>query len=81
MRRKENRRPLPRRPGWRDISDEFWDEIKATFLNPTISKVQGESDEWLKSAEKKTVKFITQSESQHGREGNSHHVTVIVWHD
>ena len=28
MQRKENRRPLPRRPGWRDIRDEFWEEIK-----------------------------------------------------
>ncbi|HYW85954.1 MAG TPA: hypothetical protein VFB30_22070 [Spirochaetia bacterium] len=51
------------------------------FDGVTISKVQGELDEWLKGAENKTVKFITQSESQHGREGNSHHVTVIVWYD
>jgi len=28
MRRKENRKPLPRIPGWRDLKDEFWDEVK-----------------------------------------------------
>ncbi len=28
---------------------------------------------------KKTVRFVTQSESTHGREGANHHVTVTVW--
>jgi len=28
MRRKENRKPLQRIPGWRDLKDEFWDEVK-----------------------------------------------------
>lgn len=41
MRRKENRRPLPRRPGWRDISDEFWDEIKGYVPQPKARKKPG----------------------------------------
>jgi hypothetical protein len=30
---------------------------------------------------KKTVRFVTQSESTHGRDGGNHHVTVTVWYD
>jgi hypothetical protein len=30
---------------------------------------------------KKTVRFVTQSESTHGRDGANHHVTVTVWYD
>ena len=51
------------------------------FDGLTISKIQGELDEWLKGTENKTIKFITQSESQHGRDGNSHHITVVVWYE
>jgi len=28
MRRKENRKPLPRIPGRRDLKDEFWEKAK-----------------------------------------------------
>jgi len=28
MRRKENRKPLPRKEGWRDVPEEFWEIIK-----------------------------------------------------
>ena len=27
-RRRENRRPLPRKPGWRDPPDEFWAKVE-----------------------------------------------------
>lgn len=27
-RRRERRRPLPRRSGWRDVPDEFWEKVK-----------------------------------------------------
>lgn len=30
---------------------------------------------------KKTVRFVTQSESTHGRDGANHHLTVTVWYD
>lgn len=33
VRRKEKRRPLPRKPGWRDVSDEFWAEVE-TLIPP-----------------------------------------------
>jgi putative transposase len=38
MRRKENRKPLPRIPGWRDIKDEFWEEIKDLIPHPKKKK-------------------------------------------
>jgi putative transposase len=28
LRRQEDRRPQPRKSGWRDISDDFWDAVK-----------------------------------------------------
>lgn len=33
-RRKEKRHPLPRKQGWRDISDEFWQKIKHLIPKP-----------------------------------------------
>lgn len=27
-RRIENRQPLPRKPGWRDVPDEFWEKVE-----------------------------------------------------
>jgi putative transposase len=33
-RRKEDRRPLPRRPGWRDISEEFWKIVERLIPKP-----------------------------------------------
>ena len=33
-RRKENRRPLPRRPGWRDVPDKFWEKAKPLLVLP-----------------------------------------------
>lgn len=30
---------------------------------------------------KKTVRFVTQSESTHGRDNASHHITLIAWYD
>ena len=41
MRRKENRRPLPRRPGWRDLRDEFWEEVKGYIPKPRRRKKPG----------------------------------------
>ena len=35
----EARRALPRRPGWRDISDDFWDKI-ARFIAEAKAKDQ-----------------------------------------
>ncbi|MGA2973697.1 MAG: transposase [Spirochaetia bacterium] len=40
MRQKENRKPLTRRPGWPDISDEFWDAIKAYIPKPKRRKTR-----------------------------------------
>jgi len=34
LRREENRRPLPRRAGWRDVSDEFWEAVKGYIPKP-----------------------------------------------
>ena len=34
MKRKENRKRLPRKPGWRDISDVFWEEVKDLIPKP-----------------------------------------------
>jgi transposase len=39
-RRKENRRPLPRRPGWRDVSDEFWAKVEP-LLPPVPAQPKG----------------------------------------
>jgi transposase len=33
-RRKEKRRPLPRRPGWRDVSDAFWATVEPLLPPP-----------------------------------------------
>jgi putative transposase len=33
-RRKEDRRPLPRKPGWRDVSDEFWKKVEPLIPKP-----------------------------------------------
>ena len=41
MRRKENRKPQPRIPGWRDLQDEFWEEIKDLFQIPKKRKKTG----------------------------------------
>ena len=30
---------------------------------------------------KKTVRFVTQSESTHGRDSANHHITVTIWYD
>ncbi len=30
---------------------------------------------------KKTIRFVTQSESTHGRENATHHLTMTVWYD
>ena len=46
----------------------------------TASKVQGEMNDWLKTITK-TVRFVSQSQSQHGRDEMSHHISVIVWYD
>lgn len=40
LRRKENRQPLPRRQGWRDISDEFWDAVKGCIPKPKTRKTR-----------------------------------------
>jgi len=40
MRRKENRKPLPRKQGWRDISDEFWETIKKFIPKPKKRKIK-----------------------------------------
>lgn len=40
MRRKENRQPLPRRSGWRDVSDEFWDAVKGYIPKPKKRKTR-----------------------------------------
>jgi putative transposase len=40
LRRKENRQPLPRRPGWRDVSDEFWDAVKSCIPKPRRRKTR-----------------------------------------
>jgi transposase len=40
LRRKENRQPLPRKPGWRDVSDEFWEEIKGYIPKPKKRKTK-----------------------------------------
>jgi len=40
LRRKENRQPLPRRPGWRDVSDEFWDAVKRYIPKPKKRKTR-----------------------------------------
>lgn len=40
MRRRENRQPLPRKPGWRDVSDEFWQAIKRYIPKPKERKAK-----------------------------------------
>jgi transposase len=33
-RRKENRRPLPRKAGWRDVPDKFWEKVEPLLVLP-----------------------------------------------
>lgn len=40
MRRRENRQPLPRKPGWRDVSEEFWEEIQRYIPRPKERKAK-----------------------------------------
>lgn len=40
-RRKENRRPLPRTSGWRDVPDEFWAKVEALIPTDSISAKGG----------------------------------------
>ena len=40
MRRKENRKPLPRMQGWRDLKDEFWEKVKDFIPGSKKKKTQ-----------------------------------------
>ncbi len=58
--------------------------MKAKMIEGLVgNKVSTELAECLAelAKSKKTVKFVSQSESTHGREGANHHLTVIVWYE
>jgi hypothetical protein len=58
--------------------------MKARIIEGLVGKkVSTELSDFLAdlAKSKKTVKFVTQSESTHGREGANHHITVTVWYD
>jgi len=58
--------------------------MKAKIIEGLVgNKVSNELTDWLAdlSKSKKTVRFVTQSESTHGREGANHHITVTIWYD
>lgn len=40
MRRKENRKPLPRKEGWRDVPEEFWEKVKDFIPKPPKKKTK-----------------------------------------
>ena len=48
---------------------------------PVGAEGVGGADEFLAKSGKKTVQHVTQSESTHGRDGMSHHITVTVWYE
>jgi putative transposase len=41
MRRKENRKPLPRIPGWRDIREDFWEKVRDFIPKKKKKKTKG----------------------------------------
>lgn len=40
-RREENRQPLPRKPGWRDVPDEFWEKTEPLIPADKVSRKGG----------------------------------------
>jgi transposase len=40
-RRKEDRQPLPRKPGWRDVPDEFWTVVEPLVPADPVSRKGG----------------------------------------
>jgi hypothetical protein len=44
-RRRENRKPLKRRAGWRDVPDEFWKILAPLVPDPAISPKGGRPDD------------------------------------